>query len=29
MNELLNRCKRKCESVGKLKDPDNSNNLTN
>ena len=24
-----NRCKRKCKSVGKLKDPDNNNNLTN
>ena len=29
INELLNRCKRKCKSVGKLKDPDNNNNLTN
>ena len=29
INELLNRCKRKCKSVGKLKDPDNDNNLTN
>ena len=23
INELLNHCKRKCKSVGKLKDPDN------
>ena len=29
INELLNRCKRKCKSVGKLKDPDNNNSLTN
>ena len=29
INELLNRCKRKCKSVGKLKDPDNNNNLAN
>ena len=29
INELLNHCKRKCKSVGKLKDPDNNNNLTN
>ena len=29
INELLNRCKRKCKSVGKLKDPDKNNNLTN
>ena len=28
INELLNRCKRKCKSVGKLKGPDNNNNLT-
>ena len=27
INELLNRCKRKCNSVGKLKDPDNNNSL--
>ena len=29
INNLLNRCKRKRKSVGKLKDPDNNNNLTN
>ena len=29
INELLNRCKGKCKSVSKLKDPDNNNNLTN
>ena len=29
INELLNRCERKCKSVGKLKDPDNNNNLAN
>ena len=29
INELLNRYKRKCKSVGKLQDPDNNNNLTN
>ena len=29
INHLLNRCKRKRKSVGKLKDPDNNNNLTN
>ena len=29
INELLHRCKRECKSVGKLKDPDNNNNLTN
>ena len=29
INQLLNCCKRKCKSVGKLKDPDNNNNLTN
>ena len=29
MNGLLNRCKRKCKSVGKLRDLDNKNNLTN
>ena len=28
INNLLNRCKRKRKSVGKLKDPDNNNNLT-
>ena len=29
INELLNRCERKCKFVIKLKDPDNNNNLTN
>ena len=29
INHLLNRCKRKRKSVGKLKDPGNNNNLTN
>ena len=29
INELLNHCKRKGKSVGKLKDPDDKNNLTN
>ena len=29
INKLLNRYKRKCKSVGKLKEPDNNNNLTN
>ena len=29
INELLNRCQRKGESVGKLKYPDNNNNFTN
>ena len=29
INKLLNRCRRKRKSVGKWKDPDNKNNLTN
>ena len=27
--KFLNRCKRKCKSVAKLKVPDNNNNLAN